>query len=379
MVRFMMRSLAGDVIALLVLTGLTASASSAEIGASYVKNEQGQRPEPIVAVANVCAWPNLTLLRGGTIVAVGFNQPSHGGVVGDIDCWASVDGGQTWQKRGTPAPHDRPVSNRVNHAAGLANNGDLIVVCSGTTNINPPRRFQFLQPWISRSTDGGRTWSVDKRNAPTKTPDGEMWIPFGDIVPGNDGALRLAVYAAASDGRRIDRTYVLRSPDDGKTWGQFVQIDGANRRNETALLHLGGGRWLAAARGAGLLSLYASGDDAKTWVYRGQLTAGGRHPGHMLRLRDGGLLLSYGNRTGAVHGVEVLVSDDEGKTWSDPIRVMDWQGDGGYPSSIQRADGQIVTAYYARKIKSHDGYHMGVVIWDPKSLDASGRLERRKP
>ena len=41
--------------------------------------------ERYVAVDNVCAWPNLTVLRDGTIVAVGFNKPSHGGVVGDTD------------------------------------------------------------------------------------------------------------------------------------------------------------------------------------------------------------------------------------------------------------------------------------------------------
>ncbi len=363
MIRFKIQSPAGHfAVAVLALTGGLATKVSVQAETRYVKDKQGQRPRPVVAVDNVCAWPNLTVLRDGTIVAVGFNKPSHGGVVGDIDCWASEDGGQTWEKRGTPAPHDIPVSNRVNHAAGLANNGDLIVICSGTTNINPPRPFRFLQPWISRSSDGGRSWSIDKQSAPAKDPDGKMWIPFGDILPGNDGALRLAVYSA----RPPCRLHVLRSPDDGKTWGEFVPVDPDHDRNETALFHLGGRKWLAAARSNGL-SLYASADDARTWQYRGLLTAPAQHPGHLMRLQDGRLLLSYGNRTATVHGVEVLVSDDEGKSWSMPMRVLDWQGDGGYPSSVQRPDGQILTAYYARKIEGHDGYHLGVVIWDPET------------
>jgi hypothetical protein len=61
----------------------------------------------------------------------------------------------------------------------------------------------------------------------------------------------------------------------------------------------------------------------------------------------------------------VRVSSDEGKTWSDPARIIDWWGDGGYPSSVQLPDGQILTAYYAAKIEGHDRYHMGVVVWDP--------------
>ncbi len=32
----------------------------------------------VVAVENVCAWPNLTLLPDGTVVAIFFNQPAHG-------------------------------------------------------------------------------------------------------------------------------------------------------------------------------------------------------------------------------------------------------------------------------------------------------------
>jgi hypothetical protein len=38
--------------------------------------------------------------------------------------------------------------------------------------------------------------------------------------------------------------------------------------------------------------------------------------------------------------------------------------DCGYPSSVQRADGKIVTAYYSQAVENHDRYHMGVAIWD---------------
>ena len=89
------------------------------------------------------------------------------------------------------------------------------------------------------------------------------------------------------------------------------------------------------------------------------------HPGHLMRLKDGTILLSYGNRL-PHPGVEVMFSSDEGKSWSEPYRLLDVDsGDSGYPSSVQRKDGQVVTAYYAKGIPGHPGYHMGVVIWDP--------------
>lgn len=75
---------------------------------------QGEKPRPTVAVDNVCAWPNLTLPRDGTIAAVIFSKPCHACIVGDVECWVSADAGRTWEKRGVPAAHDPPSSNRMN-------------------------------------------------------------------------------------------------------------------------------------------------------------------------------------------------------------------------------------------------------------------------
>ena len=355
---------------------LVATAPAAESSRKYVTNAEGERPKPMVAVDNVCAWPNLTVLDDGTIVATIFNQPSHGSMAGDVECWATGDRGATWNKVGTPAPHE-PDTNRMNVAAGRAKNNDLIVIASGWSNQYPEGksgaafRAGILHAWVSRSSDGGRTWSIDKEGLPDRAPDGNRWIPFGDVVEGDDGLLRVAVYSWPGSGTRNERAWCMQSRDDGKTWGDFTPLDQDNLRNETVLLNLGAGKWLAAARYSALYG-YASDDDCRTWRPLGAITEGGQHPGHLLRLKDGRVLLSYGDRTGTVHGVEVRTTSDEGKTWSDPVRLLDWWGDGGYPSSVQLPDGRVLTAYYAAKIEGHGRYHMGVVVWDPsRSLNTA--------
>jgi len=320
-----------------------------------------EAPKPVVAVDNVCAWPNLTVLPEDTIIATIFNQPCHGTWEGDVECWANEDNGQTWSLLGTPAPHE-PGTNRMNVAAGLAANGDLLVLASGWSHRPPPGQSaghdppaEVLIPWICRSTDGGQSWNIDREAFPL-LPNGKVGIPFGDILPGADGALRAALYTGARG-----RTYVFRSDDDGKSWSDPTQIDSEAVIHEPALFHLDDGKWLAAARYDGL-ELYRSEDDAQSWQPAGNLTGPAEHPGHFLRLADGRLLLTYGNRN-EPRGVDVRFSNDEGLTWSDPQRVADFQGDGGYPSSVQLSSGEIVSAFYARRTDQHPRYHMGVVVW----------------
>ena len=59
-------------------------------------------------------------------------------MAGAAECWNSPDG-EFWTKRGIPAPNE-PHTNRMNVAAGLAKNGDLLVLCSGWTDVKQPQR-----------------------------------------------------------------------------------------------------------------------------------------------------------------------------------------------------------------------------------------------
>ena len=102
--------------------------------------------ERYIAIDNVCAWPNFTELEDGSLVATIFNKPHHGKGEGDVECWATTDGGHFWELRGTPTAH-KPGTVRMNVAAGRAHDGSLIVLNSGWTG-GANFRERILDPQV---------------------------------------------------------------------------------------------------------------------------------------------------------------------------------------------------------------------------------------
>jgi hypothetical protein len=329
--------------------------------------------ERYIAIDNVCAWPNLTVLPDGTLAVAIYNQPIHGHWRGDVEVWVSSDDGRLWEKRGAAALGEPP-GNRMDVSAGCAANGDLIVISSGWSPVLQPGTYEpdfrfhgrkILDARVCRSTDGGRTW--ERADAVPLPDEADSWcIPFGDIVEGRNG-LASPFYSGPADDSR-NTAWMLRSDDDGRTWGDG-SIIAADDFNETAILHLGAGRWLAACRTYldAHMQLFASDDDGRSWQDRGPLTLPAQCPAHFTRLADGRILFTYGIRNLGLRGVGLRFSDDEGNSWSAPRVLLSYEGatDGGYPSSSQCEDGTIVTVYYSNRIPDHHRYHMGVARWLP--------------
>lgn len=357
-------------------------------------NKEALFMERYIAIDNVCAWPNLTMMPNGEIVATIFNKPYHGIWSGDVECWASSDAGKLWTRRGVPAPHE-PRTNRMNVSAGLADNGDLLVIASGwdKREEHPPsektdfiwgsqfKDADILIPWVCRSRDGGRTWERTETVScePSGAPAGiAAPVPYGDIAIAAPGFLVSAMYLGKKNEKKCGLTagsYCFRSRDDGKTWGKPSLISDAH--SETAILCLDEDRWLAAAR-RNQLDLFVTDDGGAHWQLQGPVSGSGEFPAHMLRLRDGRIILTFGIRHRGCYGIGARISDDQGKTWITPAKLVDFDDawDGGYPSSVELNDGKIVTAYYTRRIAQHQRYHMGVAIWNVEKVYS---MNLRKP
>lgn len=324
--------------------------------------QQAGIPRRLIAVDNVCAWPNLVTLKDGSLIAVVFNQPNHGLTEGDIDCWGSA-GGQSWKRLSTVTRHEAKTV-RMNHAAGLNADGDLVVLCNGWDKIDP-RRNQASRPIRTVgaiSQDGGKTWEQTDPALPEEP--GMSWqVPFGDIQLAANGDLVVGTYAFNSPKNKRGNIYAARSRNGGRSWTHIAPIV-KDRHVEAAMLHLGDGHWLAASRRFGILDLdlFASEDDAFTWKHVGTLDIKPVSAAHLLKLSDGRILLTYGNRGGSHRGIDARVSSDGGTTWGGPQRLVRLERvDCGYPDAVELPGRRILVGWYAGGIAQHRRYHMGVV------------------
>jgi hypothetical protein len=89
-----------------------------------------------------------------------------------------------------------------------------------------------------------------------------------------------------------------------------------------------------------------SADAGRTWTEPRAIGVWGL-PSFLQRLRSGRLLMTYGHRR-KPFGNQARISQDHGRSWSDPLLVSDdgSNGDLGYPSTVELEDGTLLTVWY---------------------------------
>ncbi len=211
--------------------------------------------------------------------------------------------------------------------------------------LSEEQRKAILGVWMVRSTDGGLTWSApyDSR---VNSPHGPVQLADGRLL------------YAGKELWRGGRNGVCESADDGQTWRWLAEIptrpdDDPQAYHELHAVETADNRLVAQIRNhnkrnSGETLQSESSDGGKTWTTPHSIGVWGL-PSHLLRLRDGRLLMTYGHRRAPL-GNQARVSKDHGRTWSEPIIVSGdgTTGDLGYPSTVQLGDGSLLSVWYER-------------------------------
>jgi hypothetical protein len=178
---------------------------------------------------------------------------------------------------------------------------------------------------------------------------------------------------AAKPNRREGRPMCVRTVNGGRTWKlvSWIADEPAGFAIMPSTVRLGSKELLTAIRrreeGKRWIETYRSLDDAQSWrldtVPAPNLGAG--NPPSIIRLSDGRICLTYGHRAKPFE-IRSRISSDNGRTWGREI-ILRGNGGGpdlGYPRTIQRADGKIVTIYYFHDEPKGDRY-IAATIWNP--------------
>ena len=293
----------------------------------------------------------------------------------------SLDGGATWSIENPSAKGDLiPVGEALHGVAppGLKErpwqecpggidftHPDFCLTARMTDAHVGPSRFYY-------SVDRGHNW-----RGPFRIPSfNQPGISARTDYVVNGKADCMLFLTAAKQNRREGRPLCVRTVDGGATWN-LVSLIGPEPSGfgiMPSTVRLGDNELLCAVRRREgpkrFIETFRSTDNGSHWnadtIPAPNLGAG--NPPSMIKLRDGRVCLTYGIRA-APFNICARLSHDGGRTWGPEIVLRSQGGrDMGYPRTVQRADGKIVTIYYFHEQPGSDRY-IAATIWDPGKVD----------
>jgi hypothetical protein len=275
----------------------------------------------------------------------------------------SLDGGETWSIE-TPTyveddGHERAIAR----------------LTSPIDFTHPDFAARFRNNRFYYSTDRCRTWQ-----GPFELPDfgRKGLLARTDYIVNGKHDL-MAFIATEKDSGGEGWPCCIRTNDGGLTWdlvgwigeqpspGGYAIMPSTLRLSENALLSIIRLRGERDGERQWWIEGHLSPDNGRNWYRLAEPTINNHgNPPHMIRLREGRIVLTYGWRE-APYGIRAVISDDEGKTWGEEIVLRDDGGewDLGYPRTVQRADGKLVTVYYFNDAKRNERY-IARTVWDPR-------------
>ncbi len=303
----------------------------------------------------------------------------------------SLDGGETWIVTETPC--ELPGIGTLSADEHVAGKHRL----QGETDFKTPQSVNLTHPdfammcsrtglsagahsWFYTSTDRCNSWQgpyelpmfgytgIAARTdyLVTNSEEGLMFLTASK-ANGNEG---LIFCARTKDGAK---SFTLHSQIGPEPEG-FAIMPASVRLSESNILVAVRCRGRSKKNGKdweelkNWIDLYKSNDNGKTWQFMNcavENTGRGGNPPTLTQLIDGRICLTYGFRD-APHRICAKLSNDAGETWSDEIVLRDNGGDHdiGYPRTVQRPDGTVVTVYYYNEEPDGERF-IEATLWNP--------------
>ena len=314
------------------------------------------------------AWPTAAVLQDGKIAigASGFRL-EHVCPFGKAVISYSFDGGETYT---LPTPViDTPLDDRD---AGICPFGESGVIFTSFNNsAEMQREYNKDNKYVQSYLDTITAEDEEKYLGASFRISRDCGISFGEIyrspVTSPHGPVQLRNGTVLWAGTRFDDIFGgievhLFDTESGKTElvGRITSSDKYVVLNEPHMIELPDGRLICHIRGenselfdGGEETLFTvfqsvSDDGGKTWSEPERLLdkTGGAPP-HLVLLSTGELVSAYGRRK-KPYGIMAMVSLDGGESWQTDIPICEnlATDDLGYPTTIELDGGILLTVFY---------------------------------
>jgi len=315
------------------------------------------------------AWPTVSLLQNGKIAvgASGFRL-EHVCPFGKAVISYSSDGGETYTY---PAPViDTPLDDRDAGICPFDENG--VIFTSFNNSADMQREYNRDNEYVQRYIDTITSEDEEKYLGATFRISYDCGVTFGELyrspITSPHGPVQLRDGTVLWAGTRFEDVFagveVRRfNTKNGETEliGRITSSDNNVVLNEPHMVELPNGRLICQIRGENkdifdggdekLFTVFQSisDDGGKTWTEPEMiLDETGGAPPHLKLLSSGLLISTYGRRK-QPYGIMAMISSDGGKNWEKDIRLYEntASDDIGYPSTVELKDGTLLTVFYA--------------------------------
>ena len=253
----------------------------------------------------------------------------------------SVDSGLNWSP--TKKLIDFPKGESASDASLIIDrlNKTVFLFFNYMNHNKIKKRYQLM---VISSVDNGITWSepLDITSQITKAnwKDDFMFITSGKGIQTKDGLL-LHCLVNLDNG-----THVFGSKDFGKTW--FLTKSPLPNADESKIIELDNKTWMVNSRvnNSGIRHSYISNNKGNSWmVYpENDLIDPGCNAGFIkLNPKKNLILLSNINHKSSRENLCLRYSENEGKSWSDPISI--YKGSAAYSSIDALENGDIIILF----------------------------------
>lgn len=375
------------ILGILLLMSVSLPAAVAQSKRNSVKNEvsAGKVGTPDIVYTTICAisgrhmaFPGVTRMFDGDLAVVFREGAGHVCPYGRINIVYSKDNGQSWSP--PVCIFDTPADERDPSIQTLPDGRVLVTAASGYywMRENFRKNFKSEAQYVTQakqkhsgnyyifSDDSGKNWSKPKK-VKAFCPHGPFWHKnkfYHPSLSTKDSKRFVSLWETDPDAGNWQKTALIASSKYAKDDTRTVVYE------EPHTIVLRDGTFLTALRvpSDGYMRTSFSKDQGKTWSEPIKTKVRG-YPQHLLQLKDGRILATYGYRY-RPYGIRACISKDGGKTWDLDNEIIIRSGgrnwDLGYPVSIELNDGRIFTVYYYNTKDRKDCFIEGAFFKLPK-------------